>query len=128
MIAGNVDMAFLAVSQSAPLVKERRINALAVTGLRRSPALPDTPTMQELGFKDFDVTGYFGLLAPAGTARERVDLIQRESGKALAAPSLRGVIDNSGQYVVGSTPEEFLEFLKQDDVYQDRLMTDLGLK
>jgi len=128
VIAGTVDMAFLAVSQSAPLVKEHRIQALAVTGARRSPALPDTPTMQELGYKDFDVTGYFGLLAPANTARDRVDTIHRESVKALAAPSLRSVIDNAGQYVVGSTPEEFLEFLKRDDVYQDRLMTDLGLK
>jgi tripartite-type tricarboxylate transporter receptor subunit TctC len=128
VIAGTVDMAFLAVSQSAPLVNEGRIKALAVTGSRRSPALPNTPTMQELGFKDFDVTGYFGLLAPAHTPPDRVDLIYRDSVKALGSSALQRVIDNAGQYVVGSTPAEFAAFLKQDYAYQGKLMDDLDLK
>jgi tripartite-type tricarboxylate transporter receptor subunit TctC len=128
VVAGTVDMAFLAVSQSAPLVNDGRITALAVTGSRRSPALPNTPTLQELGYKDFDVTGYFGLLAPANTPKERVEIVHRESKKALATPALVRVIDSAGQYVVGSTPAEFLEFLKKDYAYQGKLMDDLDLK
>jgi tripartite-type tricarboxylate transporter receptor subunit TctC len=128
VLTGNVDMAFLAVSQSAPLVNQGRIKALAVTGSRRSPALPNTPTMQELGYKDFDVTGYFGLLGPAQMPRDRVDLIYRHSKKALAAPELQRVIDNAGQYVVGSAPDEFKTFLQKDNEYQGKLMEDLGLK
>jgi putative tricarboxylic transport membrane protein len=128
VVSGTVDMAFLAVSQSAPLVNEGRIKALAVTGSRRSPALPNTPTLQELGYKDFDVTGYFGLLAPAHTPKDRVETVYRESKKALATPALVRVIDGAGQYVVGSTPAEFLAFLKKDYAYQGKLMDDLDLK
>jgi tripartite-type tricarboxylate transporter receptor subunit TctC len=128
VVSGTVDMAFLAVSQSAPLANEGRIKALAVTGSRRSPALPDTPTLQELGYKDFDVTGYFGLLAPANTPRDRVEVVYRESLKALGAAALVRVIDGAGQYVVGSTPAEFMDFLKKDYEYQGKLMDDLDLK
>jgi tripartite-type tricarboxylate transporter receptor subunit TctC len=128
VVSGTVDMAFLAVSQSAPLANEGRIKALAVTGSRRSPALPDTPTLQELGYKDFDVTGYFGLLAPANTPRDRVEVVYRESLKALGTPALVRVIDGAGQYVVGSTPAEFMDFLKKDYAYQGKLMDDLDLK
>jgi tripartite-type tricarboxylate transporter receptor subunit TctC len=128
VIAGNVDFAFFAVSLSAPLVNEKQVKALAVTGERRSPALPDAPTMQELGYKDFDVTGYFCLLMPANTPADRVELIHRESKNALASPELRNVIERGGQYVVGSSPTELLAFLKKDFQYQDRLMDELGLK
>jgi tripartite-type tricarboxylate transporter receptor subunit TctC len=128
VVSGTVDMAFLAVSQSAPLANEGRIKALAVTGSRRSPALPDTPTLQELGYKDFDVTGYFGVLAPANTLRDRVEVVYRESLKALGTPALLRVIDGAGQYVVGSTPAEFMDSLKKDYAYQGKLMDDLDLK
>jgi tripartite-type tricarboxylate transporter receptor subunit TctC len=89
--------------------------------------LPNSPTLEELGFKDFDVTGYFGVLAPAGTPKDRVELIYRESRKALEAPELKNVIERGGQYVVGASPADFLAFLKKDDAYQKRLMSDLGL-
>ena len=55
------------MAAAAPLVNAGQIKALAVTGSRRSPSLPDTPTLQELGYKDFDVTGWFGLLFPTDT-------------------------------------------------------------
>ena len=128
VMTGTVDLAFFAVSLSVPLVQGGKIKALAVTGERRSPALPNAPTMQELGFKDFNVTGYFGLLAPRNTPRDRIDLIYRESKKALASPDVEKPIIRGGQYVVGSTPAEFEAFLKKDNVYQDRLMVELGLK
>jgi tripartite-type tricarboxylate transporter receptor subunit TctC len=128
VMSGTVDMAFYAVSLSVPLVKGGKIKALAVTGERRSPALPDAPTMQELGFKDFDVTGYFGLLAPAKTPRDRIERIYSETKKALASPDVNATIVRGGQYVVGSTPDEFRAFLVKDNAYQDRLMVDLGLK
>jgi tripartite-type tricarboxylate transporter receptor subunit TctC len=128
VMAGNIDMAFFAVSQSAPLANDGKVKALAVTGTIRSPALPNTPTMEELGYKPFDVTGYFGLLAPAGTPRDRVDVIYRETKKALAMPQLKNIIERGGQYVVGSSPDEFLAFLKKDYAYQGKLMKDLGLR
>jgi tripartite-type tricarboxylate transporter receptor subunit TctC len=128
VISGTVNMTFFSVAAAAPLVKSGQIKALAVTGSRRSPSLPDTPTLQELGYKDYDVTGYFGLLFPMGTPRERIDRIHREALKALETPEVRRVIDAGGFYAVGGAPERFAAFLKQDYDHQNRLMTELGLK
>ena len=127
VMSGIVDIAFFSVAGSAPLAQDRRVKALAVTGPRRSPALPNSPTLEELGFKDFDVTGYFGVLAPAGTPKDRLEILYRESRKALEAPELKNVIERGGQYVVGAGPDDFLAFLKKDDAYQKKLMSDLGL-
>lgn len=128
VMSGTVDMTFFSVAAAAPLVKSGKIKALAVTGSRRSPSLPDTPTLQELGYKDYDVTGYFGLLFPAGTPRDRIDRLYQESIKALQTPELKRVLDAGGFYAVGSRPDEFAGFLKTDFDYQDRLMGELGLK
>lgn len=128
VMTGTVDLTFFSVAAAAPLVNGGEIKALAVTGSRRSPSLPDTPTLQELGYKDYDVTGWFGLLVPAQTPRDRIDRIHREAIKALATPEIKRVIEVGGFYAVGSTPDEFAAFLKMDYEYQGRLMGDLGLK
>jgi tripartite-type tricarboxylate transporter receptor subunit TctC len=128
VMSGTVDLTFFSVAAAAPLVNSGKIKALAVTGPRRSPSLPDTPTLQELGYSDFDVTGYFGLLFPANTPSDRIDRIYRASVQALATPDLKRVMEVSGMYPVGSSPAEFADFLRKDYAYQDRLMTELGLK
>jgi tripartite-type tricarboxylate transporter receptor subunit TctC len=128
VMTGHVDLTFYSIAAAAPLVNSGKIKALAVTGSRRSPTLPDTPTLQELGYKDFDVTGYFGLLFPAKTPADRIDLIYRRSQKALDAPELKRVMDVSGMYPVGSDPAAFGAFLDKDYQYQGRLMDELGLK
>lgn len=128
VMTGQVDMAFYSVAAAAPLIHAGKVKALALTGSRRAPALPNLPTLQELGYKDFDVTGYFGLLFPAGTPRDRIETIYRASKDALSSPELKRVLDVSGMYAVGSSPDEFAAFLKQDYAYQDKLMGELGLK
>jgi tripartite-type tricarboxylate transporter receptor subunit TctC len=128
VMTGTVDLTFFSVAGAAPLVNAGKIKALAVTGPRRSPSLPDTPTLQELGYKDFDVTGWFGLLFPARTPADRIDRIYRESVKALGTPELKRVMDVSGMYPVGSSPDEFADFLRKDYEYQDHLLGELGLK
>ena len=127
-IAGTVDMTFISTISAVPLVNSGQIKALAITGPQRSPGLPNTPTLQELGYKDFDLTGYFGTLFPANTPRERVDRIYRETIRALATPEIKRLIEDAGLYVVGSSPDEFAAFLKKDFDYQGRLMDELGLR
>ncbi len=128
VMTGQVDLAFYSVAAAAPLVKSGKIKALALTGSRRSPALADTPTLQELGYKHFDVTGYFGLLFPAGAPLDRIERIYGASKNALASPELKRVLEVSGMYAVGSSPEEFATFLNRDYQYQNKLMGELGLK
>jgi tripartite-type tricarboxylate transporter receptor subunit TctC len=127
-IAGTVSMTFVSAVTAVPLVNAKTIKGFAITGAMRSPALPDTPTMQELGFKDYELLGWFGVLFPAKTARERVERIQREIARALQSPELKKLLDDSGLYGGGSSPAEFTEFLRKDFDYQSRLMEELGLK
>jgi tripartite-type tricarboxylate transporter receptor subunit TctC len=128
VMTGTVDLTFYSTASAAPLVNSGQIKALALTGPRRSPSLPDTPTLQELGYSDFDVTGYFGLLFPANTPNDRIDRIYRESVNALATPELKRIMQTAGMYAVGSRPEEFAAFLRRDLEFQGRLMDELGLK
>jgi tripartite-type tricarboxylate transporter receptor subunit TctC len=128
VMTGQVDLAFYSVASAAPLVNGGKIKALAVTGSRRSPSLPYTPTLQELGYNDFDVTGWFGFLFPAGTPPDKVETIYRATKDAVGSPVLQRVFNVSGIYGVGSSPHEFAQFLKADYDYQDKLMTELGLK
>jgi tripartite-type tricarboxylate transporter receptor subunit TctC len=128
VVAGTVDMTFFSAAGATPLVKAGKIKALAITGPRRDPDLPDVPTLQEQGYPDFDVTGYFGLLVPANTPRDRINVIARESTKAMKSPALQKFLAGSGMYFVDSGPEQFATFLKNDYDYQNKLMTELGLK
>lgn len=128
VMSGTVDMTFFSTAGAGPLVSSRKIKGLAVTGTRRSPTLPGTQTLQELGLRDYDVTGYFGFLFPANTPRDRIERIYRESIKALATPELKRVMDMAGMYPVGSAPDEFDAFLKKDFEYQEKLMGEIGLK
>ena len=127
VMTGQVGMAFYSTAAATPLVTAGKLKALAVTGSRRSPSLPNIRTLQELGYTDFDVTGYFGLLFPAMTPQDRIEHVYAESRKALEAPEVRMVIEASGMYPVGSTPAEFAKFLEEDFTYQARLMRELGL-
>jgi tripartite-type tricarboxylate transporter receptor subunit TctC len=128
VVAGTVDMTFFSAAGAAPLVKAGKIKALAITGPRRDPDLPDVPTLQEQGYPDFDVTGYFGLLVPANTPQDRINVIAQESAKAMKSPDLQKFLAVSGMYSVASGPDEFAAFLKKDYDYQDKLMAELGLK
>ncbi len=128
-LSGNISMTFNSLITATPLVKQGQFKALAITGDRRSPALPDTPTMTEAGIKDYVLTGYFGILFPAGVPRERVERIARESIKALATPELEA--HRRGQRAVtwsARTPDEFAAYLKKDYEFQGALMEELGMK
>ena len=127
-IAGTIDMTFISSVSAVPLVKGGKLKALAITGTKRAPAFPDVPTFQEAGIKDYDLTGYFGILFPANTPADRVDRMYQATIKALTAPELKNIIETAGLFVVGSTPAEFGAFLKQDFDYQGRLMEELDMK
>jgi tripartite-type tricarboxylate transporter receptor subunit TctC len=127
VMSGTVDLTFISIATAVPLVSSGKLKVLAVTGTKRFPAFAQVPTMQELGYKDFDITGYFGLLFPANTPRERVDLIYLESKAALDTPELKRVIDTGGFYAVGSSPAEFGKLLKSDYEFQGKLLKELGL-
>ena len=128
VMTGRVSMTFNSLLTAVSLVAQKEMKALAITGDRRSPALPDTPTMMEAGVKDYSLTGYFGILFPAGVAKDRVDRIYRETARALATPDMKRIVEENGLFVVGSSPEEFTAYLTRDYEFQGKLLDELGLR
>lgn len=114
VVAGHVPLSISSSPPAMPHIVEGRLRALAVSGKRRSLSLPDVPTMVEAGFTDMSGEQWVGALAPAGTPKEIVALLQREITKAAASPDLKERFVSLGFAPVGSTPEEFAAFIRSE--------------
>lgn len=97
-----------------PFVKSSQLRGLAVTSGRRIDALPDLPTVAESGFKDYDVTQWYGLLAPSGTPAEIVSLLNATFVKIVQSPALQARLTEQIMVPVGDTPDDFASFIKED--------------
>lgn len=113
-IAGQVSLDMDNMLALLPHVKANRLRALAVTSLKRSALLPDVPTMDESGYRGFEVSPWFGTLAPAGTPKEIIARINRDTVKILNVPKVRERLLAQGAEIVGNTPEQFLKYLKAE--------------
>ena len=97
-----------------PFVKAGKLRALAITSVRRSVLLPEVPTIAEQGYAGFEVNGWYGMLAPAGTPREAVALMNAEIVKALKLPDVQERLTQDGAIAVGNTSEEFGAYIKTE--------------
>jgi tripartite-type tricarboxylate transporter receptor subunit TctC len=113
LVAGDVDVACLPGISVLPQVTAGKLRALAVTTAKRSPALPDVPTLKEQGV-DIEAGAWNGLIAPAGTPAPLLDRIRHEVVTTLKEPEVVGALRNQMMEVVGSTPEEFAAYLKEE--------------
>lgn len=104
MLAGEVGLSFDSASTSLPHVLAGKLHPLAVTGDKRLPMLPDVPTMQEAGYPNFVVNGWYAILAPAGTPVPVVERMSQEIAAITALPDFRKQVEGVGYQVVGSTP------------------------
>ena len=127
LLAGRVSMAFLGTTYLS-LVREGKLRALAVTSLKRSQAAPALPTMVESGFPGFEATGWFGLVAPAGTSPEIIDKIQRDTVSILTMPDLRRKFDELGLEPVGNTPMEFAAAIKTEISKWTKVIGEAGIR
>jgi tripartite-type tricarboxylate transporter receptor subunit TctC len=114
LMAGRLDFMAVLFSTGYPLVRDGRLRALAVSSSRRSPLLPNVPTMQELGFHGYDINTWFGLAAPAETPRPVVDALHGEFVKALRSPDVVEKLANMGVEVIANTPAEFAAMIKSE--------------
>lgn len=128
VMGGQVDMTFISTVTAVPLLKSGKVKALATTGSRRTPSLPDVPTLQELGYKDFEVTGYFGMLGPAGMPKDIISILYRAFTKAGETKEVRDLLSESSLYPSTLDPAGFDAFLREDYAYQSKLMKELGLQ
>ena len=127
LLAGRVSMAFLSTTY-LQLVREGKLRGFAVSSLKRAAAAPDLPTMAESGFPDFDATGWFGLMAPAGTSPAVVDKIQRDAVSILSLPELRKKLDELGLEPIGNTPAEFAAAIKSEVSKWAKVIKEAGIK
>jgi tripartite-type tricarboxylate transporter receptor subunit TctC len=128
VMGGQVDVAIMSVASVLNLVKSGKLNAVAVTSGKRSPALPSTPTFAESGQPGVDVVVWLGLFAPAGTPRPIVERLNAEVNKVLQAPDVVEKMNAQGVAPAGGGIEEFAAFVKKDYEHWGRVVRESGVK
>jgi tripartite-type tricarboxylate transporter receptor subunit TctC len=114
LLAGDVSMTALGLAVAKPRIEAGELRALAVTTPKRSPLLPNVPTVAESGFPDYDVRPWYAVLAPAGTPANVVAKLNAAIAAALKAPEVEAKLRNLGLEPEPSTPEELASFLQAD--------------
>jgi tripartite-type tricarboxylate transporter receptor subunit TctC len=128
LLGGRVTMAFPQVSVVLPTVGEGKLRALAVTSAKRTAAAPDIPTMAESGFPGFEVTSWFGVVAPARTPTAVVAKLHRDIVRLLALPETRRRLADIGAEPIGNSPEEFSVVIKSEIVKWARVIRQSGAR
>jgi len=128
VVAGQVDVLVTASPTAIPQIKGGKLRALAITGDKRLPSLPDVPTFKEAGLRGYTVTNWFGLVAPKGTPPEVVGKLQAEVKKALADPALRERLTQQGAQPGGISPADFASFIKQETLIWGAVARLAGVK
>ena len=128
LVGGQVDFSFDSLVQCLPQIQAGKLRALAVLGTRRSPLLPDVPTMQESGVHGYEFTNWFGLVAPARTPREIVDKINADVVAALSEPQLHGELEQMGAVVVANSPAQFMTQINADSAKWGKIVTEGNIK
>jgi len=128
LIAGHVQMLFSTILQANPQIRSGRLRALAVTSARRSAALPVVPTMQEAGVANYDVAGWYGMIAPAKTPTTVIAKLQTEISAVLRLPELRERLAADGSEAVGSSAEQLSTHLRAEVARWERLIRESGIR
>jgi tripartite-type tricarboxylate transporter receptor subunit TctC len=114
LLGGQVDMSFDTIPPVLSHIKAGKLRPLAVTTLKRSPALPDVPTLAEAGLKGFNLGTWFGVLAPAATPKDIVTRLNTEIVKIVKSPDFRKKMEDMGAEPIGDTPEQMAAQIKDD--------------
>ena len=127
-VAGHTQISSTSLPPAVPQVKAGKVRALAVTSAQRSPALPDVPTMNESGFKDFDDLTWFGFFAPTGTPAAIVDRLNAEINKVLEMPEVKARMAEQGLTSSPNSPADFNAYLRAEIPKWAKAIKDSGAK
>jgi tripartite-type tricarboxylate transporter receptor subunit TctC len=128
LLGGQIDFMFDVVPTAQPLIKSGKFKPLAVTTMKRSSVLPDVPTLDELGYKGFDVSSWFSLMAPAGTPKDVISQINIAVNEVLKSSKFRERLDTIGAYSAGGSPEELNQFIRAETIKWKNVIDDRKIK
>jgi tripartite-type tricarboxylate transporter receptor subunit TctC len=127
VIGGRVTMTLQNAAAILPTIRDGRMRAVAQTSLKRSPNIPDLPTVAESGFPGFEAVSWFGLLVPAATPAAVVNRLHQDSLKVLAQPDMRASLTKLGLDSVGSSPSELGATIKSDITKWAKVIKEAGI-
>lgn len=128
LISGEVGLSFENALIVLPHIRAAKMRPIAVTGARRTQALPDVPTMQEAGVDDYQATGWYGLLAPIATPPDIVVRLHAESAQLLRTKEVTDKFAAMGSEAVGNTPAEFAAFIRAESEKWGKVVRAAGMK
>ena len=127
LIAGQIPIYFMNALSAVPQMKQGRVRPLGVTSDKRFAGLPQVPTIAESGVPGYSMTNWYGLLVPAGTPRASLMKLHGEVVRILNLPELKERLSSEGAEVVGSTPEQFAAFLRDEIAKDARIVKASGM-
>ena len=128
VLSGQVDFGIDNIPSSLPHIKAGKLKALAVTSAKRTPLLPDVPTLAEAGMPGIEAAAWHGVLAPAGTPPAIVAKLNAEIVKVLRSPEMQKRLGDLGLDAVGSSPQQFTEFIASENVKWAKVVKASGAK
>ena len=128
VVAGNAHLYFTSAVSAQPFIPSGRLRMVAVASAKRSPSLPEVPTVAEAGFPEFDVSSWWGVVAPASTPREVVIRLQTEIHRVIALPEIRAKLAEQSLDIATNTPEQFAAYIKSETAKWAKLIREVGVK
>jgi tripartite-type tricarboxylate transporter receptor subunit TctC len=128
LVGGQVQMMFAGISTALPHIRAGKLVPLAIASPKRSPQLPDVPTVAESGFPGFDVTSWYGIVVRSGTPAAIVKKLHADMAEALAAPDVKDKLAGLGLDPSGNTPEEFARMIASESRKWSEIVKKAGIK
>jgi len=128
LASGQTQFMIDTINTVLPYVRDNRLRGLAVTSAKRSPLLPDLPTLAEAGITGFEAAAWQGIVVPTGTPAEIIQKLNAEVNKALASPDIRSRLAAQGADILGGTPAEYTAYLRTEMPRWAKAVKDSGAK
>jgi tripartite-type tricarboxylate transporter receptor subunit TctC len=128
LVGGHVDLYISSMPQILPIARTGQARPLAVTGLKRSPSLPDVPTLDEVGLKGYEASSWWGIVAPAGTPADIIGKLNDEINKALGGEEMKRFLEGEGAEAGAMSPKAFRDLIESEVKRWDKVAKEANIR